>query len=88
MYLPVAGRNVVCVRSASTLHTPRFFVHSPLHEGWEDSLHLVPSLYPSCPEITTHHRIGRAPGREEKDTPYSLDINLITMRLSIWGGCD
>jgi len=32
------------------------------------SLHFVPSLYPSCAEITTHQRSERVPGREKKDT--------------------
>jgi len=59
-------------------------VHSSQDQGWEDSLHFVPSFSLSCAEITTHHCSGRAPGREEKDTlPYSLVINLITTRLSI-----
>jgi len=46
-------------------------VHSSLDQGWEGSLHLVPSLYQSCAEITTHHRSGRAPEREEKDTLHA-----------------
>jgi len=56
-----------------------------VHSAWESSLHLVPGLYPSCAEITAHAINGAVEERREErtKTPYSLDINLITMRLSI-----
>jgi len=65
MELPMGGRKVVSMRCTSTLHHDGAFCPD---KGWEGSLHLVPSLCPSCAEITTHHRSGKAPGREEKDT--------------------
>jgi len=43
-------------------------VHSAKDQGWEGRLHLVPSLYPSCAEITTHQRSKKAPRREKKVT--------------------
>ena len=46
-------------------------------------------------QASTHHVLRSLPTtaleerpEERRKTPYSLDINLITMRLSIWGGCD
>jgi len=43
-------------------------VLSDADPGWEGSLHLVPSPYLACTEITTHQRSERAPRREEKET--------------------
>jgi len=55
-------------------------------QGWEVSLHLVPSLYPSCAEITTHAITSAVEECQEErtKTPYLLDINQITTRLSIY----
>jgi len=60
-------------------------LHSAQDQCWKGSLHLVPSLYPSCAEITTHAIVSAVEERPEEGTktPHSLDINLITMRLRI-----
>jgi len=53
-------------------------LHSAQDQGWKGSLHLVPNLYPSCAEITTHAIVSAVEERSEQRTitPYSLDINL------------
>jgi len=56
-------------------------VHSAQDQGWEGRLHLIPNLYPSRAEITAHSVEERH--EERTKTPYSLDTNLITTRLSI-----
>jgi len=60
-------------------------VHSAHDEGWKGSLHLVPSLYPLCAEITAHAITSAMEERQKArtKTTYSLDINIITTRLSI-----
>jgi len=60
-------------------------VHSAQDEGGEDSLHLVPSLYPSCAETIAHAITSAVVERQEERTQtlYPLDINLITTQLSI-----
>jgi len=52
-------------------------VHSAHDQGWEGSLHLVPSLFPSCAEITAHVITSAVEERQEErtKTPYSLDTN-------------
>jgi len=54
-------------------------------QGWEGSLHFVSSLYPSCDEMITHGITSTVEERHEERTKtnFSLDINLITTRLSI-----
>jgi len=42
-------------------------VHSAQDESWEGSLHLFPSLSPSCAEITAHAITSAVEGRQEKD---------------------
>ena len=77
-----AGRKVVCTMylySACIM-----MVHSSPDQGWEGSLHLVPSLSPSCAEITAHAIISAVVERQKREErhPYFLDIHLITTRLS------
>jgi len=57
-------------------------LHSAQDQGCKGSLHLVPS--PSCAEIATHFivRVLEERSEEKTKTPYSLEINLITTRLS------
>jgi len=69
----------MCYYSACTT-----IVHSAQDQGWQGSLYLVPSLYPSYADITADAIFSPvvtveplAPGTEDKDT---LDINLITTR--------
>ena len=59
-------------------------VHSAQDQGWKGSLHLAPSLSPLCAEITAHAFTSAVVERQEQrtKTPWSLDINLITTRLS------
>jgi len=58
-------------------------IHSANDQGWEGSLHLIPSLYPSCVlRLPPTSAIKERP-EERRKTPYSLDINLITTQLSI-----
>jgi len=59
-------------------------VHSAKDESWEGSLHLIPSLSPSCNEITTHavaSARGRASGREVED--YWQNMKLTTTRVKV-----
>jgi len=60
-------------------------VHSAHDQGWEASLHLVPSLSPSCAEITARAITSAVEERQEErtKTPFSLDSHLITTPLSI-----
>jgi len=60
-------------------------VHSSHDQGWEGSLHLVPSLSQSSAKITANAITRAVEERQEErtKTPYSLDINLITTRLSM-----
>jgi len=43
-------------------------VHSAQDQGWEGSLHLVPSLSTSCAEITAHAITSAVEERQEKRT--------------------
>ena len=81
MDLPMAGRKVVCVRCASTLHAPRWC-----------NLPFIKAGKAACTsfQASTHHVLRSPPTTaaeerpgEKRKTPYSLDINLITTRLSI-----
>jgi len=78
-----AGRQVECVRCASTLYAPRWCILHRMKVG-----KAACTFFPASP----HHALRSPPtpspaqwkvARKRTKTPYSLDINLITMRLSM-----
>jgi len=81
MDLPMAGRKEICVRCASILHAPRWCILPRIKVGkaactsFQDSTHHVLRSPPTT-------AVEEHPG-ERRKTPSSLDINLITTRLSI-----
>ena len=59
-------------------YTYTFFtiVNSAQDQGWEGSLHLIPSLSPSCPDITAHAITSAVEERQKEGqqhpTPWIL----------------
>jgi len=58
-------------------------LHSSRDQGGKGSLHLVPSLYPSCAEITAYAIVSAVEERSEEKTktPYLLDIRKKKLKL-------
>jgi len=77
----MVGRKVVCVQCASTLHAPQWCILPRIKVGkavctsFQASTHHV---LKSPPTTAVEERPG-----ERRITPYSLNINMITTRLSI-----
>jgi len=81
MDLPMAGRKVLCVRCASTLHTIRWCILPRIKDGKAACTSFqAPTRHELRSPLTT--AVEERPG-ERRKTPYSLNINLMTSRLSI-----
>jgi len=77
----MADRKVVCVRCASTLQSPRLFILPLIKAGKAACTSFQASINHvlRSPPITA---VEERP-KERRKTPYTLNINLITTRLSI-----
>jgi len=83
MNSPEADRKMVCVRGASTLHAPRWCILPRIKFKKAACTSFRASPHHILRSLSHFHRHSGKRQEERTKTPYSLDINLITTKLSI-----